>query len=425
MKKSIILLFLIYFLIGCTSDDSNPNTSNVTVSIEASGLNDDKLALNNSATFTAIVSGFEGDVSSLTYRWRLSTENGELSDSENPLPNPSVSGSSINCVGKSEGDEEITVEVLDEFNSVLALASYTFTILPSNDPGGSYGCFDQPKLIYRNGTFNFVLNFDGTNEEYLGIGGGIGVAISPDGEWIAQARDTQSGWQMHIFRCDGSTGLIPIPVTFVEDDSCPKFSLDSKKLYFTGAVDSPSAPVNGNIYEIFAYDLETGALNQLTSVAEQGDFIFGCFAISPVTGDIAFTRYNFDTEQTKLAFLQPESGLVTDFTTFPQGFGNSNLDWSPDAGDIIFWAQFNDTPGIYRINLTSGSQPLLIYQNEANSDFSFSPTYYNGGDRIAWVGPSQNGQTGNSLFSTNANGEDLQTLLDANSSIFLLYGILR
>merc|ERR1711974_58388 len=323
MKKNIVLLFVISFLIGCTSDDSNPDSTNVAVSIEATGLNDDKLALNNSANFTALISGFDGEASSLSYRWTLSAENGEFSDGVNPLPNPSVSGNSIDCIGRTAGEEEIIVEVLDASNTIIALASYSFTVLPSENPGGSFGCFDQPKLIYRKGTFNFVLNFDGTNEESLSIGGGTGVAISPDGEWIAQARDTQTGWQMHIFRCDGTTGLIPIPVTFKEDDNCPKFSLDSNKLYFTGAVDSPNAPLNGSIYEIFAYDLETGALNQLTSIAQQNEFLFGCFTISPVTGDIAFTRYNFDTDQTKLAFLQPESGLVTDFMTLPQGFGNS------------------------------------------------------------------------------------------------------
>ncbi|XCF07706.1 hypothetical protein ABI125_07545 [Tamlana crocina] len=424
MKKSIFLLFLISFLIGCTSDDSNPNTSNVTVSIEASGLNDDKLALNNSATFTASISGFEGDATSLTYRWRLSTENGELSQSGNPLPNPSVSGSSISCVGKSEGDEEIIVEVLDASNDIFISTSYNFTIVDSGNQT-SFGCFDQPKLIYRNGTFNFVLNFDGTNEESLGIGGGTGVDISPDGEWIAQARDTQFGWQMHIFRCDGSTGLIPIPVTFLELDNSPQFSLDSKTLYFTGAVDVPNPPVNGHFYEIFAYDLETGALTQLTSVAEQRDIILGYFTLSPVTGDIAFTRTNIDTNLTKLAFLQPESGLITDFYTFPDGLSTYSLDWSPDGGDIIFTAYFNSTPGIYRINVTSGSQPLLVFEDPSPNTLPPGyPTYYNGGNRIAYAG-SENGQSGSSLWSIDANGEDFQLLLDANSSILELYGILR
>ncbi len=102
MKKVIILLFSIILLIGCTSDDSNSNTNNVTVSIETTGLSDDKLALNNSATFTAVISGFEGDASSLSYKWTLATENGELSDGVNPLPNPSVSVNSITCVGEMQ-----------------------------------------------------------------------------------------------------------------------------------------------------------------------------------------------------------------------------------------------------------------------------------------------------------------------------------
>lgn len=421
MKKSIFLLFLVSLIIGCTSDDSSPNTSNVTVSIEAFGLNDDKLTLNNSVTFTAIISGFEGDASSLSYRWRLSNENGELSDGVNPLPNPSISGSSINCIGIDAGEEDIIVEVLDASNAILALASYSFTILPSDDTGGSFGCFDQPKLIYRKGTFNFVLNFDGTNEESLGIGGGTGVAISPDGEWIAQARDTQFGWQMNLFRCDGSTGLIPIPLTFEHLDNSPVFSLDSKTLYFTRAVPWEDEYVT----DIFSYDLETGELNNLTSLAQNDETLLGSFTISPVTGDIAFQRYLLNTEEAKLAFLQPESGLITDFYTFPDGIATTSLDWSPDGGDIIFSAPLPAAIGIYRINLTSGSQPLLIFEDPSpNTVQPLGPTYYNGGDRIAWAG-SENGQSGSSLWSIDANGNDMQLLLDANASLLVLFGVLR
>ena len=421
MKKSIFLLFVTSFLIGCSSDDSNPNTNNVMVSIEANGLNDDKLALNNSANFTVIVSGFEEDASSLTYRWTLSNENGELSDGVNPLPNPSVSSSSISCIGQTAGEEEIMVEVLDSSNTILALASYNFIILPSDDPGGSFGCFDQPKLIYRKGTFNFVLNFDGTNEESLGIGGGSGVAISPNGEWIAQARDTQLGWQMNLFRCDGSTGLIAIPLTFEHLDNSPVFSLDSKTLYFTRAVPWE----DDYLIEIFSYEIETGALNQITSLAQQDETVLGGFTISPVTGDISFQRYLINTEQAKLAFLQPESGLITDFYTFPDGISTSSLDWSPDGGDIIFSAPLPSATGIYRVNVTSGSQPLLVFEDPSpNTVLPLGPTYYNGGDRIAWAG-SENGQSASSLWSIDANGEDMQLLLDANASLLVLFGVLR
>ncbi|MEY8847229.1 TolB family protein [Psychroserpens sp. XS_ASV72] len=420
MKKTIILIPLLLFLLGCTSDDSNPNTSDVTISIEASGLNDDKLALNNSATFTAIISDFDGDASSLSYRWTLTNENGELSDGVNPLPNPTASGSSINCVGQTVGEEEIMLELLDASNTILASASYNFTIVDSANQT-SFGCFDQPKLIYRKGTFNFVLNFDGTNEESLGIGGGSGVAISPDGEWIAQARDTQFGWQMNLFRCDGSTGLIPIPLTFEHLDNSPVFSLDSKILYFTRAVPWQ----NDYLEEIFSYDIETGALNQITSLAQQNETVQGGFTISPVSGDIAFQRYVISTEETKLAFLQPESGLITDFYTFPDGVGTTSLDWSPDGGDIIFSANYPTAIGIYRINVTSGSQPLLVFEDPSpNTVQPLGPTYYNGGNRIAWAG-SENGQSGSSLWSIDANGNDMQLLLDANSSLLVLYGVLR
>lgn len=433
IKESLLLLSLLLILASCSKDDGNPTSGEVTVSIEATGLSDDKLALNNSAIFTASISGFEGEVTSLSYKWTLSNENGQLSDGINSLANPTIAGSSINCIGTTAGEEVITVEVMDDLNTIVAITSYSFTILSPGGSSGSYGCFDQPKFIYRNGPFHYVMNLDGTNQEYLGVGGGVALNISPDGEWIAHGLQTITGYQMNVFRCDGSTGLIPIEFTagyWWGGDNHPIFSLDSGTLYFTRPVEAEGNPDFESGDDIFSYDLETGALNNLTNIVQQGEFVLGGLTISPMSGDIAFQRYNPNTAVAKLAFLQPESGLITDFYTFPDGYYATTLDWSPDGGDIIFPATFPTGVGIYRINLTSGSQPLLVYQNTSLpfDVFPGSPTYYNNGNRIAWTGPALlngTGQSGRSMFSIDANGEDLQLLLDANSSLLELYGILR
>lgn len=95
MKNRLILFMTLLLLLGCSY---NSNPSDVIVLIEATGLSDEKLALNNTATFTSNVSGFDGDLSSLNYRWVLSNEHGELTDGFNSLPNPTFGDSSMICV---------------------------------------------------------------------------------------------------------------------------------------------------------------------------------------------------------------------------------------------------------------------------------------------------------------------------------------
>lgn len=421
MKNRFILFGVLLLFIGCSNDgDSDPR--DIILSIETSGLNDDKLAINNSAIFTASISGYNGDISTLSYRWTLSMENGELSDGVNPLPNPSNSGNSIDCIGRTSGDEQITVEVLDSNNNIIATSNYDFTIVSSTDPTISRGCFDQPKIVFRRGTLYYIMNFDGSNEEYLGLGGGAGVAISPNGEWIAHIRDTQRGYRMHVFRCDGSTGLIDIedPI-FRDTDTYPRFSPDSKTLYFLRARDPDySTPTTGVRQDIAAYDLETGQLSFLTSFFEQGEGV-AAFTVSPVTGVIAFIRAG--EEGIPLSFLQPSSGLITDFTTLPDA--GYSMDWSPDGSNIIYRTDTDQGNGIFRINITDGSQPLLVFADQTeNTVGPTSPYYYEGGSRIVFVDQDM-GQQSLNLWTIDANGNDLQPLLETPSGDLFLVGILH
>jgi len=418
MKKVIILLFSIILLIGCTTNDSNPNTNSVTISIEATGLSDDKLALNNSATFTAVISGFEGDASSLSYRWTLSNENGELSDGVNPLPNPSVSSNSIDCIGRTAGEEEIIVEVLDASNTILALASYSFTILPADDPGGSFGCFDQPKIVYKRGFSDYVCNYDGSDQQYIGIAAERGTNISPDGEWFAWPDGTPAGWEMKIVRCD-LTDLAVLPFDIDQDD-IPEFSPDSETLYFMRphpnsepfTTTSPGRP-----QELVSYDIATGELKYLTSVYQNNEYVTS-FAVNPVTGEIAFYRANPDTGESIITILNPDDGTTQDFTTIPTR--PRSMDFAPDGGDIIFAGNTGMGQGIYRLELTSGSQPLLLFPNPTPG---FTPPrqphYYDNGNRIVYHGSDGMTNSGN-LWTIDANGNDRQLLLSFGQPVFLL-----
>ena len=65
----------------------------------------------------------------MSYRWTLSTERGELSDGTNALANPSVTQNTVYCIGKTAGDEQIRVEVLDANNAVIASKALGFEIV--------------------------------------------------------------------------------------------------------------------------------------------------------------------------------------------------------------------------------------------------------------------------------------------------------
>ena len=399
---------------GGSEGNGVPNRGDVSVRIVATGLSDGKLALNNGASFTATVTGFDGDPSGLRYHWILANGRGELSDGTNVLPNPFVGGNSIRCGGKTAGEEQITIKVLDATNTVLATAFIDFTIVAPTGSGGSRrGCFDQPKIYFQSGTQYQVINFDGSGRQSIGVSGGTGIAISPDGEWIAVTDDslTTTGWDMYVQRCDGTERRI-IP-DGTGEDSIAKFSPDSKTLYFMRP--EPSTPrVQGKFRpsDIAAYDLASGRLRFVTKIGPSDEYV-GDFTVSPVTGEIAFFRENLSTGSTKLSLVQPESGLIRDFTTLSQGGGYTRgLDWSPDGGDIIFAVRAGEQ-GIYRIKLTDGSQPLLLFRTLANHAH-----YYAGGSRIVWGG-QENGQNDINLWSIDANGNDMRQLTDIGGTEFM------
>lgn len=419
MKPLQLLFFLaLTVVISCSEDSASPDE--VSVDITASGLSDDKLPLNSSATFTANVSNFQGDPADLIHRWTLSKERGALTDGGVELPSPSLVGNSIRCIGKTAGDELILVEVLDTNNTVLGKASLDFTIVPPTDPGISRECFDRPKIIYRSGSSFYVINHDGSEEQSIGISGGLSLDISPDGEWIAWNDESSEGWDMWVQRCDGTERTMIAGGT--SEDFLPKFAADSKTVYFLRPEPSQEKPSIGfRPSDIAAYEMETGEFRFLTTLY-QNDERATDLTVSPITGDIAFFRRSYESSPdgdkviTKISFLQPETGLIRDFVTLPEAAYNYGLDWSPDGKDIIYSAQNSQERGIYRIDVTDGFQPFLIFDDPSPiTQPPLYPHYYAGGTRIVWGG-QENDQTSIDLWSIGANGKDMQQMTNRSGS---------
>ena len=420
-------------LVGCSggTDPTDP-ADTVTVALAATGLTDGKLTLNATAAFTATVTGFTGDASGLGYRWTLSTDRGELSDGTDPLPSPTLGGPAMACVGKTGGDERITVAVLSAAGDVLATAATDFTIIPPIDPGEGWGCFDQPKIYFLNTNFRgYMCNYDGSDEESFGVVGALSCAISPDGEWIATCEADLGGYQVYVTRCDGSTGWIWIEEGGVGEDFIPEFSQDSRTLYFLRPEPTQPDPFNAfRLPDIAAYDLETGEVRFVTTLHQSGESV-GDFAVSPLTGEIAFTRQSYEelpdgsyAVHSMLSFVDPETGVIRDFLALTGGVSNQGLDWSPDGGHIIFSGGGDQGVGIYRLELTDGSQPLRIFpQTSEVIDSPHNPRYYADGDRIVF-GHSGNGATTVDLWTIDANGGDPQLLLDYAGNIYLM-GVLH
>lgn len=420
--------FALLLSFSCTPEDDN-SSDDLTVSISASGLDDNKLALNNIATFSAELSSFEGDTATLSYRWTLANGRGELSDGTNALSSPTVFQSTIYCIGRTAGEEQIRVEVLDANGTVLASQSRNFEIVGFIDPEFPRGCYDQPKLIYSRGNNGHVCNFDGTGQQSIPTSSGISVAISPDGEWLAYNPYVfqEDRYNMTVARCDGSDE-VEIPYQFVDgndSDYIPHFSPDSKTVYFMRPNPNQDFPTNsGGLSDIYAYNVETGTGHFVTSLWQLGESV-GYFTVSPVTGDIAILRQSYEyfpdgsyTVTTKLSIVQPETGLTTDFTTLPSGRYDYGMDWSPDGGDIIFSAATEIGRGIFRINLTDGSQPLLVLEDPDPNTLPFNYCYYyDNGNRIVFGFNSGNNNF--NMHSTDANGNDFQLIVDIPGLVFL------
>ncbi len=76
--------------------------------------------------------------------------------------------------------------------------------------------------------------------------------------------------------------------------------------------------------------------------------------------------------------------------------------------------------GTFRIKLTDGAKPLLLFDDPSEESLlPIFPFYYAGGSRIVWAG-QENGQNNSNLWSADANGKDIKLVLDAPGHEFLM-----
>lgn len=267
-------------------------------------------------------------------------------------------------------------------------------------------------------------NYDGSNEQYIGIFGGTSANISPNGEWLAWNDDTSDGWQMKLTDCH-LTKIITIGGG-MDLDFIPEFSPDSKTLYFMRPDPNSEPPVlnAANPTELVAYNLETGELKYITSLyLVNGDVRY--FTVNPVTGEVAFISRivtelpgGSTSQKVTLSIYNPDSGTTQDFSTLPVAAYN-NMDYAPDGNDIIFSGNIGKVRGIYRIELTGGSQPILLFTDPSPETVApLYPHYYADGTRIVWGG-QENGTTSSNLWTIDSNGKDMQQLTNVPQTIFL------
>jgi len=351
------------------------------------------------------------------------------------LPSPTITEiNSVNCIGREEGDERITVQVLDQSNAIVAETFYDFEITPV-----FLGCFQQSKIIYQRGLSFIVANADGSNEDVLFNADATSMNISPNGQWFAWNEYTDiegslPNFSMHIQDCERNLEEIQIPGGLVGDDS-PEFSEDSKFLYFL-RVNPAQDPLNVNpssrYQDIASYNIETGEVLFLTSYyLQQGRVI--AFTVNRNTGEIALILNNNYRNTASggliwdsyLVFLNPETGnLETSISLPPTNTAANGLDWSPDGQELIFSLATADSGlGLYSFDVQEGSQLVKVL------DWFQAPLYphFNSdGSRIFWGGKLQSEQDQNkiNILSVNRNGEDLQKVTDYNDILFF-QGVLK
>ena len=113
-----------------------------------------------------------------------------------------------------------------------------------------------------------------------------------------------------------------------------------------------------------------------------------------------------------MSFFNPDTGSILFFSDMAESsaYASNNMEWSPDGNYIIFSGNLGDGKGIYRMGVTDGSQPFLIFPDPSpNTIAPLFPHFYANGSRIVWSG-QEDGDTSFSLWTIDLNGDDLQRL---------------
>ena len=172
---------------------------------------------------------------------------------------------------------------------------------------------------------------------------------SPDGDRFAfsamrQGRPTLVLLDMRNQRQDRE-----IPVDGLDQILTAAWSPDGRALVLSA--------LSGGFSDLYVYDLDGGALRQLTDDAYADLHP----AWSPDGREIAFSSDRFSSDlatlqfgPNELALVNPETGNVRPVPVTRSGSSRVNPQWSPDSRHLYFVGSLDDASNVFRLNLANG-----------------------------------------------------------------------
>lgn len=223
--------------------------------------------------------------------------------------------------------------------------------------------FDRRKIVFisvRNGTFDlYVVNADGTDEKRLTFGHRYiaAPAWSPDGTQITFSSfgtqsETETGANIYIINEDGSNQR-QLTRSSRRQDHSPSFSMDGRKIIFSGGVSGGGASGGGSFFELFTIDTD-GQNEQLIPGSGPNAF------------DPAYLQNGW-----QLVYAQNTRGLYianadgSDARMVPGTESDYDPSPSPDSLQIAFSSFREAGYQIYAINI-DGTQERRLTQLGAN-----------------------------------------------------------
>jgi Tol biopolymer transport system component len=194
-----------------------------------------------------------------------------LTDHPGADMHPSWSPDGTQIVYEAKGDEgDWDVWVMNADGS----ASRNLTANEPSHDGNPAWSPDGQRIAFssnRGGDFDiYVINADGSGDPVrLTRAGGndFHPAWSPDGTQIAYRSDSETTGKHQIFIVSSEGLLARLLIPSPANDDMPAWSPDGLRVAFASDRASPGAGTQGGKYEIYVFDLATGAIRQVT----QGD----------------------------------------------------------------------------------------------------------------------------------------------------------